>query len=158
MAVVATGGTEPAGLPSIPVAPPPPRLPGRRWDGITLLFLGPPALLLLVFLVGLRGFRVGAQQCLPVGYGYLIIIGVNLVEGEKAVAVAAILDESRLEGGFDAGNARQIDVSSKLLLVLGFEIEFFDAITTRDDNARFLRVGGVDKHFVGHLRKSPRQP
>jgi alpha-glucoside transport system permease protein len=51
MAITAPGATDPAGLPSIPKAPPPPRVAGRRWDPITLLFLGPPALLMIVFLI-----------------------------------------------------------------------------------------------------------
>jgi alpha-glucoside transport system permease protein len=52
MAVVAPGGMEPAGLPTAMKAPPPPRPPGGpRIDPMVLLFLGPPALLMLVFLV-----------------------------------------------------------------------------------------------------------
>jgi multiple sugar transport system permease protein len=51
MAVVGPGGVDPAGLPTTAAAPPPPKMAWRRWDAITLLFLGPPALLLLVFLV-----------------------------------------------------------------------------------------------------------
>ncbi len=51
MAVVGPGAFDPAGLPAAVKAPPPPKIAGRRNDWITLLFLGPPGLLLLVFLV-----------------------------------------------------------------------------------------------------------
>ena len=51
MAVVAPGGLDPAAIPTATKAPPPPAAPGRRWDRTALLFLGPPALLMIVFLI-----------------------------------------------------------------------------------------------------------
>ena len=112
--------------------------------------------LLVVFVLGL--LRFGAQQGLTVGDRDLVIIGVNFTEGEKTVTVAAIFDKGCLEGRFDAGYAGEVDVSFELLLVLGFKVEFFDAVTANDDNACFLRVGGVYQHLVGHYLVSCRQP
>jgi alpha-glucoside transport system permease protein len=54
MAVVAPGGVDPSGLPTatpVPAASPATKIAGRRWDAATLLFLGPPAILLAVFLI-----------------------------------------------------------------------------------------------------------
>jgi hypothetical protein len=34
----------------------------------------------------------------------------------------------------------------------GFEVEFFDAVATQHDHPGFLRMGGVDEHFVGHCK------
>ncbi|WP_366664659.1 hypothetical protein [Mesorhizobium sp.] len=82
----------------------------------------------------------------------------NFTEGEKTVTVAAIFDKGRLKGRLDAGYAGEIDVSFELLLVLGFKVEFFDAVTANDNNACFLRVGGVYQHLVGHYFVSSRQP
>ncbi|CDX56894.1 membrane hypothetical protein [Mesorhizobium plurifarium] len=112
--------------------------------------------LLVVFVLGF--LRFGAQQGLTVGDRDLIVVGVNFTEGEKTVTVAAILDKGCLEGRFDAGYAGEVDVSFELLLVLGFKVEFFDAVTANDDNACFLRVGGVYQHLVGHYFVSCRQP
>ena len=55
-----------------------------------------------LFLGGMLGFL--AQQCVAVGLGDLIIIGMDFAEGEEAVAIAAIVDERRLERRFDAGD------------------------------------------------------
>jgi hypothetical protein len=107
-------------------------------------------------LLGFRG--LGAQKRLPIGYRDLIVVGVDFAEGKETVTVSAILDESSLEGWFYAGYPREIDVSFELLLVLRLEIEFLDAVTAYYDNPRFLRVGGVYKHFVGHYFVSRRQP
>ena len=74
----------------------------------------------------------------------------DFAEGQEAVAVAAIFDEGGLKRRFDARYPGEIDISFELLLVLGLEVEFFDAVTADDDNPCFLRVGGIDKHFVGH--------
>jgi hypothetical protein len=38
-----------------------------------------------------------------------------------------------------------------LFALSGLEIKLFDAIAADHDNPGFLRVGGIDKHFVGHF-------
>ncbi len=45
-----------------------------------------------------------AQQGFAIGLGYLVVIGMDFAEGEKAVAVAAIVDERRLKRRFDPRN------------------------------------------------------
>ena len=112
----------------------------------------------MVALLGLVGVALVAgllgQQRLPVGDGDLVIVGMDLAEGEEAVPVAAVVDEGSLQGGFYPDDFRQVDVAAKLFLVGRLEIEFLDAVTANDDDAGFLRVGGIDQHFVGHERLS----
>jgi hypothetical protein len=38
-----------------------------------------------------------------------------------------------------------------LFALSGLEIKFFDAIAADHDNPGLFRVGGIDKHFVGHF-------
>ena len=71
-------------------------------------------------------------------------------EGEEAVAVAAVVDEGRLERRLDARDLGEIDVASQLLAVGSLEIEFLDAIAAHDDHPGLFRVGRVDEHLVGH--------
>ena len=65
-----------------------------------------------------------AQQRLPVGDRDLVVVRVDLVEGEEAVPVAAVLDEGRLQAGFDArdlgapGRSRSIDNAQEPLVDL----------------------------------------
>jgi len=49
-------------------------------------------------LLGLAmGAFVGLDQCLAIGDRNLIIVGMDFAEGQKAVTVAAVLDEGRLQ-------------------------------------------------------------
>ena len=50
---------------------------------------------LVVLFLGLGGF--GAKQRLPVGDRDLVVVGMDLTEGEEAVTVPAIFDEGSLE-------------------------------------------------------------
>ena len=102
--------------------------------------------------------RFLGQQGLPVGDGDLVIIGVDLAEGEEAVAVAAIVDERRLKRRFDPDDLGEIDVPAKLFLVGGFEIELFDSVPANHHDPGLFRVGGVDKHLVGHEELSMAPP
>ena len=71
-------------------------------------------------------------------------------EGQKAVAIAAVIDEGGLQRRLDPRDLGEIDVAAKLFAVGGFEVEFLDAIAAQNDHPGFLRVGRVDEHFVGH--------
>jgi len=90
-----------------------------------------------------QGFAVGDRD--------LVVIGVDLGKGQKAVAVAAVVDEGGLQRGLDPRHLGQIDVSGQLALVQGFKIELFDLVSVHHDDAGFFRMGGVDKHFLGHV-------
>jgi hypothetical protein len=103
------------------------------------------------FLGFAMGALIGLDQRLTVGDRDLVIIGMNFAEGEKAVAVAAIFNERGLQRWFDAGDLRQINIAAQLFALRSFEIKFFDAIAADHDDPGLLRVGGIDKHLVGHF-------
>lgn len=63
---------------------------------------------LLILFVGLGFFR---QNGLPFRNRDLIVIGMNFVECEKAMAIAAIFDECGLKRRFDPGYPGEIDIS-----------------------------------------------
>src|SRR5690606_740987 len=99
-------------------------------------------IIVIVLVVRLRfghdGFAVGDRD--------LIVVGVNFVEGEEAVAVAAVLDEGGLQAGLYAGDLGEIDVPAKLATRAGFKIEFLNLAAVYDRDARFFRVRRVDQH------------
>ena len=101
-----------------------------------------------LFLGGVLGFL--AQQGVAVGLGDLVIIGVDFAEGEEAVAIAAIIDERRLERRFDPGYLGEIDIAFELLVLGGFEVKFLDPVSLDDGDPGFLRVARVDQHAHGH--------
>nr|WP_309144746.1 hypothetical protein [Bradyrhizobium sp. CCGB12] len=91
------------------------------------------------------------NQRLPVGDRDLVVVRMDFAEGEEAVAVAAIFDESGLERGFDPGDLGEVDIPAQLLALCGLEIKLFDAIAADHDDPGLLRVGGIDQHLVGHV-------
>jgi hypothetical protein len=106
---------------------------------------------LALFLGLAMGLLLGFDQRLPVGNRDLVVIGMDFAEGEEAVAVAAIFDESGLERGFDPGDFGEVDVPAQLLALRGLEIKLFDAIAADHDDPGLFRVGGIDQHLVGHV-------
>jgi hypothetical protein len=103
-----------------------------------------------VLLVAMRG-RILLKELLPIRDGDLIIVRMDFRKGEKAVAVAAVIDERRLERGLYTRDFGEIDVAAKLSLIRRFEVEFLDTVAAEHDHPGFLRVGSIDKHFVGHV-------
>jgi hypothetical protein len=59
------------------------------------------AMVIIGFVIVARGARVGLDQRLPVGDWDLVIVRMDFGERQEAVAVAAILDEGRLQRRFD---------------------------------------------------------
>ena len=113
--------------------------------------LGAPPRIVVGLGVGLAlGALLLVDQRLPVGDRDLIVVGMDFAEGEEAVAIAAVVDERRLQRRLDARHLGQIDVAAELFTVGRLEVEFFDAVAAQDHHPGLLRVGGIDKHFVGH--------
>ena len=100
------------------------------------------------------GLAVGAlflgDQRLPVGDRDLVIVGMDFAEGEKAVAVPAVVDEGGLQRRLHARHLGQINVAAKLFTVGRFEVEFLDTVAAQNNHPGLLRVGRIDEHFVGH--------
>jgi len=104
------------------------------------------------FFLGLAmGALVRLDQGLAIGDRNLIIVRMDFAEGEKAVTVAAILDEGSLQGWFYARDFGEVDIAAQLFALSGFEIKLFDSIAADHDDPGLFRVGGIDQHFVGHF-------
>ena len=100
------------------------------------------------FLGGMLGLL--AEQRLAILLGDLIIIRVDFAEGQEAVAIAAIIDERRLQRRFDPGYLGEIDIAFELLVLGGFEIKFLDSISLDHGHPGFFLVARVDQHAHGH--------
>ena len=97
-----------------------------------------------------------AQQRLAVLARDLVIIGVDFGEGQEAVAVAAIIDERRLQRRFDPGYLGEIDIPLELLVLGGLEIKFLDPVSLDHGHPGFFPVARVDQHAHCHQNHSTR--
>ena len=79
----------------------------------------------------------------------------DLAEREEAVAVAAILDEGRLQRGLDPRHLGKVDVALQLELGRGLEIEVGEVAVIEHNRPGLLRVGGVDQHAFDHGQETP---
>ena len=89
-------------------------------------------------------------QLFPVGRGNLEVIGVDLAEGQEAVAVAAVIDERRLQRRLHPDHLGQIDIALELGLQGEFDVEFLKVTSIGDHHAGFFPLAGVDQHAFGH--------
>ena len=103
---------------------------------------------------GVLGFL--AQESLAVLLRDLIIVGVDFREGQEAMAVAAIIDESGLQRRLDARHLGKIDISFELLALGRLEVEFLNTVPLYDRHAGFFPVASVDKHAGCHQKLSER--
>ncbi len=111
---------------------------------VALIFRGAQAL----FLGGMLGLL--AKQRLAILPGDLVIIGVDFREGQEAVAVAAIVDERRLQRRFDPGYLGEIDIPLELLVLGGFEVKFLDPVSLEHGHPGLFLVARVDQHAHCH--------
>jgi hypothetical protein len=74
----------------------------------------------------------------------------DFAEGQKAVAISAVVDEGGLQRRLDARHLGQIDVAAKLFTAGGLEIEFLDTMAAQNNHPGLFRMGRIDEHFVGH--------
>jgi hypothetical protein len=107
-----------------------------------------------LFLGGMLGFL--AQQGFAILARDLVIIRVDFAEGQEAVAVAAIVDEGRLERRLHPGHLGEVDVALELLVLGGFEVELLDPVTFDYRNPSLFRVARVDQHAHCHRDVSTR--
>jgi hypothetical protein len=106
----------------------------------------------LALFLGLAvGAFVGLDQRLTVGHRDLIIVRMDFAERQEPMAIAAILDECRLQRRLYARNLGEIYVAAELLALGGLEIKLFDAVAADHNDPGLFRVGGVDQHLVGHF-------
>src|SRR5208337_645957 len=84
------------------------------------------------------------QHRFPDSHRNLIVIWMDFCEGQKAMAVSAIVYESGLQRGLDASHFGEIDISPELLARGRFVIELLNPISARHHHPGFFRVGGID--------------
>ena len=84
------------------------------------------------------------EKRLSVRDGDLIIIGMDFREGEEAVTVTAIIDESRLQRRFDPRYLGEIDISLELLPFGRLKVKLLNPVPLDDGHAGFLPVACVD--------------
>ena len=102
--------------------------------------------------LGLLGRFLGGlllDQRLTVGDRDLIVVGMDFVEGQEPVTVAAVVDKRRLQRRLDPRDLGQIDIAAQQFAGRRLEVEFFYAAILEHNDPGFFRVGGIDKHFVG---------
>ena len=104
------------------------------------------SLICFIFFLSRIGFLLSDQRH-TVCDGDLVIVRVNFGKSQKSVAVAAIFDESRLQRRFNPRYFCEIDITFKRSATCTFEIKFFEFISSRQNNADFFRLRGVDEHF-----------
>ena len=84
----------------------------------------------MFFFLGLSmGSILFLEQGEAVGDRDLVIIRVDLGEGQKAMAITAVINEGRLERGLHASNLGEVNITSQRHFIGGFEIEFLDFVT-----------------------------
>ena len=87
------------------------------------------------------------KKGVAVGLRDLIIVRMDFGEGQKAMAVAAIVHEGGLKRRLHTRDFGQIDVAAKLFLGCGFVIKFLDTVAAFDHHSGLFPMGGIDKHF-----------
>ena len=94
------------------------------------------------FFLGGFGFRL--EQRFAVFLGNLVIVGMDLAEGEETVPIAAEVYEGRLQRRFDAGYFSEIDIALDLLVIGRFEIEFLNPVALEHRHPGFFLVARID--------------
>ena len=90
------------------------------------------------------------EKQFAVSGGQLVIIGVDLAEGEEPMTVATILNKGRLERRLHPGHFCEIDVSAELFVAGCLKVEIVNLAIVDDCHPRFFGVGGIDQHQSAH--------
>ena len=116
------------------------------------------ALVAAFFLVHLHhDFLAFAQQLADAGLVVdtgLVVVAGNLLQRQEAVAVAAVFNEGRLEGGFEPGDAALVDVGFLLFLGRLLDIDVVQGLAIHDRHAQLFGLRGIDQHAFHLLRSS----
>ncbi len=74
----------------------------------------------------------------------------DFAEGEEAVAIAAEVDERRLQRRFYPGDFGEIDIAFDLLVIGRFKVEFLNPVALEHRHPGFFRVARIDQHAGCH--------
>ncbi len=127
---------------------------GFRFPSLLLLLLF-FLLLRLFFLMLLHELFLLGQQRLAVGDRNAEIVGVNFRERQKAVAVAAKIDESGLQRRLDARHLGQKNTSLQRFAEFAFVVVFDKAFAVDNRNPGFFLMGCVNEHSLNHFNLHP---
>src|SRR5690606_31073429 len=88
------------------------------------------------------------------------VVAGDFLQGQEAVALAAVIDEGGLEGGLQPDDAALVDVG--LLLFLGglLDVDVVQVLAIDDRHAQFFGLRGIDQHALhclGFLTRSNRE-
>ena len=101
------------------------------------------------FLLGLGlGLGLLCEQRLPVGDRDLVVVGMDFVEGQEAVAVAAVVDEGGLQRRLYARDLGQIDIAAQELAGGRFVVELLYPAVAEHHDPGLLGMRGIDEHLV----------
>lgn len=88
------------------------------------------------------------DERLTVGHRDLVIIGMDFVERQKAVPIATIVDERRLQRRFDPRDLGEIDIAAQQFPGSALVIELLYPASTQNHDPGLFRMGGINEHFV----------
>ena len=74
-----------------------------------------------------------------------VLLG-DFLEREEPVALGAVIDEYRFEGGLYAGDDSLVDVALALFLARGFDVEVDELLAVDDGDPELLGLGRVEQH------------
>ena len=83
------------------------------------------------------------------GFAAFVVLEIgagDFFEGQKAVAVGAVIDEAGFQRGFDAGDDTLVDIAFALLFAQGFDVQVEQGLAVNDGHAQFFRMAGVKQH------------
>jgi hypothetical protein len=122
------------------------------------------ALVAALLLVHLHDdFLAFAQEFLHAGLvrvdpGQEVVAG-DFLQRQEAVALAAVIDEGGLEGGFEPDDAALVDVGLLLLFRGLLDVDVVQGLTIDDRHAQLFGLRGIDQHTLhaGFLTRSNRE-
>src|SRR6185436_10295824 len=83
-----------------------------------------------------------------IGIGILEKRAADFLEGQKPVALVAVIDEGGFEAGFNAGDDTLVDIALALLFSGCFYIEVDELLAIDDRDTQFFCLGRVKQHAL----------
>src|SRR5262249_4589872 len=86
--------------------------------------------------------------------GFGKIAKADLIERQECIAIAADVDERRLQCGVNPVNDSFVDVAFEMLAAERFDLKSFENSIVKNRDPAFLGMGHVDEHDLGHEASS----
>ena len=95
---------------------------------------------------GLAFFDDVLDACLADGHAFSEVLARDFLEGQKAVAVFAVIHKAGFERGLDAGHDGFVNVAFALLAAFDFDFVVEEFLSVDDGQAALFSLRGVDQH------------